>query len=132
MLVEAYQIQLMWLSNINMEWLIIIISNKLNNALYILHIQYIDIYIHICMYCICNIYITQSYIYIYIIYIYIYIYQGFIQALLSTAAFPQRFIFFTACLVNYLCEVLPWQAPMGKFLKFRSPYCLKMHFQHSF
>ena len=126
MLVEAYQIQLMWLSNINMEWLIIIISNKLNNALYILHIQYIHIYIHI------YIYIYYIELQIYIIYIYIYIYQGFIQALLSTAAFPQRVSFFTACLVNYLCEVLPWQAPMGKFLKFRSPYCLKMHFQHSF
>ena len=45
--------------------------------------------------------------------------QAFIQALLSTVAFRQRFSFFTACLVNYLDEVLPWWATKEKFLKFR-------------
>ena len=58
--------------------------------------------------------------------------QAFIQGLLSTAVFPQRFSFFTVCLVNYLREVLPWLAPKRKFLKFRSPDCWKMHFRHSF
>ena len=38
----------------------------------------------------------------------IFLLQGFIQALLSTAVFPQRFSFFTVCLVNYLREVLLW------------------------
>ena len=58
--------------------------------------------------------------------------QAFIQALLSTVAFRQRFSFFTACLVNYLDEVLPWWATKEKFLKFSSPYCWEIHFQHSF
>ena len=49
-----------------------------------------------------------------------------------TAVFPERLNFFTVCLVNYLCEVLPWLAPKGKFLKFRSPDCWKMHFWHPF
>ena len=34
--------------------------------------------------------------------------QAFIQALLSTAAFPQRFGFFTVCLVQWLRGVAPW------------------------
>ena len=58
--------------------------------------------------------------------------QGFIQAHLSTAIFPQRFSFFTVCLVNYLHKVLPWLVPNGTFLKFRSPDCWNLHFQHSF
>ena len=51
--------------------------------------------------------------------------QDFIQALLTIAISPQRFCFFTVCLVNYLHEVLPWWAPKWKFLKFRSPDCWK-------
>ena len=51
--------------------------------------------------------------------------QAFIQAILSTAVFRQRFGFFTSCLVNYLREVLPWLAPKGTFLKFSSPYYWK-------
>ena len=54
--------------------------------------------------------------------------QAFTQTLLCTAVFPQRLIFFTVCLVNYLCEVLPWLAPKGKFLMYMSPDCWKMHF----
>ena len=49
------------------------------------------------------IYIYNKSIYIinlYKEYIYIYINQGFIQAHLSTAVFPQRFSFFTVCLVR--------------------------------
>ena len=38
------------------------------------------------------------------------VYQAFIQALLSTAVFPQGFSFFTVCLVHYLHEVPPWWA----------------------
>ena len=34
--------------------------------------------------------------------------QAFIQAHLSTAVFPQRFSFFTVCLVTYIREVPPW------------------------
>ena len=33
--------------------------------------------------------------------------QAFIQALLSTAVFPQRFSFFTVCLVQWLHLVAP-------------------------
>ena len=58
--------------------------------------------------------------------------QAFIQALLSRAISPKRFNFFTVSFVNYLREVLPWWAPNRKFLKFRYPYCCKMHFRHSF
>ena len=47
--------------------------------------------------------------------------QVFIEALLSTAVFHQRFSFFTVCLVKYLHEVLPWWAPKRKSLKFRYP-----------
>ena len=58
--------------------------------------------------------------------------SGFYGSTLSTAVFPQRFTFFTVCLVNYLCEVLQWLAPKEKFLKFRSPDCCKMQFWHFF
>ena len=34
--------------------------------------------------------------------------QAFIQALLSTAIFPQRFSFFTVFLVQWLRVVAPW------------------------
>ena len=34
--------------------------------------------------------------------------QAFIQAFLSTAIFPQRFSFFTVCLVQWLNGVAPW------------------------
>ena len=37
--------------------------------------------------------------------------QAFIHALLLTAIFRQRFIFFTVNLVKYLHEVLPWWTP---------------------
>ena len=37
----------------------------------------------------------------------LYIIQAFIQALLSTAVFLQRFSFFTICLVQWLREVTP-------------------------
>ena len=43
--------------------------------------------------------------------------QAFTQALLLAAVFPQRFS--------------SWWALKGKFLKFRSPSCWKMHFWHS-
>ena len=59
-------------------------------------------------------------------------YQAFIQALLSKAIFHQRFSFLTVCLIKYLHEVLPWWAPKGKYLKFGSPDCCKIHFWHSF
>ena len=39
------------------------------------------------------------------------IHQAFIEALLSTAVFPQRFSFFAVCLVHYLLEVPPWWVP---------------------
>ena len=35
-------------------------------------------------------------------------YQAFIQAFLSTAVFPQRFSFFTVCLVQWLRSLAPW------------------------
>ena len=54
--------------------------------------------------------------------------QAFIQALLSTAIFLQRFSFFTTCLAQQLCGVAPWQTPKGKFFKFGSSDCWKMHF----
>ena len=34
--------------------------------------------------------------------------QAFIQALLSTAVFPQRFSFFSICLAPWLHGVAPW------------------------
>ena len=34
--------------------------------------------------------------------------QVFIQALLCTAVFPQRFNFFIVCLVHWVCRVAPW------------------------
>ena len=35
--------------------------------------------------------------------------QPFIQALLFTAVFPQRFSFFSVCLAQWLCRVVaPW------------------------
>ena len=34
--------------------------------------------------------------------------QAFIQALLSTAVFPQRFGFFSICLAQWLHGVAPW------------------------
>ena len=45
--------------------------------------------------------------------------QAFIQTLLSTAVFPQRFGFYTVCLVQWLRGVTSRQSPKGKFLKFR-------------
>ena len=54
--------------------------------------------------------------------------QAFIQALLSTAVFLQRFSFFTACLAQWLHGVAPWQTLKAKFFKFRSSDCCKMHF----
>ena len=59
------------------------------------------------------------------------LFRAFIQALLSTAVFPQSFSFFTVCLVHYHCKVPPWWALKGKFLKFRSPGCRKMYFHSS-
>ena len=58
--------------------------------------------------------------------------EAFIQTLLSTAIFLQRFSFFIVCLVNYLCEVLPWWATKESFLKFKSPDYWKMHSWHHF
>ena len=55
------------------------------------------------------------------------IYQGFIQALLSTAVFPQTFSFFTVWLVNYLREVLLWLIQTENFLS-SSPDCWKFYF----
>ena len=46
---------------------------------------------------------------------------------LRTAAFLQRFSFFTVCLVHYLYKVLPRWAPKGSFLKLKSPNCWRMH-----
>ena len=54
--------------------------------------------------------------------------QAFIQALLSTAVFLQRFSFLTACLAQWLCGVAPWQTLKGKCFKFRSSDQWKMHF----
>ena len=54
--------------------------------------------------------------------------QAFIQALLSTAVFLQRFSFFTAYLAHWLCGVALWQTSKEKFLKFWSSDCWKMHF----
>ena len=51
--------------------------------------------------------------------------QAFIQAFLSTAAFYQRFSFFTVWLL--LSSLSLWGC-----LKVRSPYCCKVHFWHSF
>ena len=48
------------------------------------------------------------------------IYRAFIQALLSTAAFPQ-IQFFTVCLVHYVHEVFPGWTAKQKYLKFKSP-----------
>ena len=58
--------------------------------------------------------------------------QAFIQALLSTAVFLQRFSFFTACLAQWLHGVAPWQTMKGKFFKFRSSDGWKMHFLRIF
>ena len=58
--------------------------------------------------------------------------QAFIQALLSAAVSPQRFSFFTVCLVNCLHEVSPRWTAKENNLKLRSPDCRKMHFRHSF
>ena len=58
--------------------------------------------------------------------------QAFIQALLSTAVSPQRFSFFTVCLVHCLHEVSPRWTAKENILKLRSPDCRKMHFRHSF
>ena len=58
--------------------------------------------------------------------------QTFIQALLCTAIFHQRFSFFTGFVIKCLHEVLPWWAPKGKSLKFRPPDCSKIHFWYSF
>lgn len=49
----------------------------------------------------------------------------------STYFCLQKFNLFTACLVNFLHEVLPWLAPREKFLKLRSPNCWKIHFGRS-
>ena len=54
--------------------------------------------------------------------------QAFIQALLSTAIFHQRFSFFTVCLVQLFHGVAPWWTPKDKFLEFRSTDHCKMHF----
>ena len=54
--------------------------------------------------------------------------QAFIQALLSTAVFPQRFSFFSVCLAQWFRGLAPWQALKGKCLKFRSADSQKMHF----
>ena len=54
--------------------------------------------------------------------------QAFIQALLSTAVFLQRFSFFTAYLARWLRGVAPWQTSKGKLFKFWSSDCWKMHF----
>ena len=53
--------------------------------------------------------------------------QAFIQALLPIAVFPQRFSFFTVCLVYYLREVSPMKGIELMSLDHR-----KIHFQHSF
>ena len=75
-----------------------------------------------------------KYIYTYIyIYIYIYIYpEALIQARFSIAVFPQRFSIFIVYLVHCLHEVSRGWIAKEKFLKFRSPDCQKMSFQHSF
>ena len=54
--------------------------------------------------------------------------QAFIQALLPTAIFLQRFSFFTVCFAQWLRGVAPWQTPKGKFFKCRSSDRCKMHF----
>ena len=60
--------------------------------------------------------------------------QAFIQALFSTALFPQRFSFFTVCLVQW--HHGPWGGPMvdtkENVLKFRSADRCKMHFSWIF
>ena len=53
--------------------------------------------------------------------------QAFIQAPLSTAVFPQRFSFFTVCLVQWLRGLAPWWRPKGSLFKFKSVDCCKMH-----
>ena len=55
-----------------------------------------------------------------------------IQALWSTAVFLQRFSFITVSLVHCLHEISPGWIAKENFLKFRSPYCQKMHLRHSF
>ena len=66
-------------------------------------------------------------------YMYMYIYpQDFLQALLRTAVFTKRFSFFRVCLIHCLHEISPEWTAKERFLKFRSPDCWKMHFQHSF
>ena len=58
--------------------------------------------------------------------------QAFIQALLATAAFPIRFIFFTICLVQQLCEVDPWYTPKRKFLIYEVYICRLLYFSWIF
>ena len=58
--------------------------------------------------------------------------QAFIQALFSTAVFPQRFSFFTVCLVQWFCGVAPQYAPKGKIFKFRSADHCKIYFSWIF
>ena len=52
--------------------------------------------------------------------------QAFIQALLSTGVFLQRFSFFTVCLVQWLCE--GYGRHCRENLKFRSADHWKMHY----
>ena len=54
--------------------------------------------------------------------------QAFIEAPLSTAVFPQRFSFFTVCLVQWLRWLALWWRPKGSLFKFKSVDCYKMHF----
>ena len=54
--------------------------------------------------------------------------QAFVQVLFSTAAFSQRFKFFTVCLIQWLSGVAPWKTLTGTFLKFRSVDHWEMYF----
>ena len=58
--------------------------------------------------------------------------QAFLQALLFTAVFLQRFSFFTVYLVQWLSAVASSWTPKGKCLEFRSADYCKMHFSWNF
>ena len=87
---------------------------------------------YLCMYvCMYACMYVCMYVYMYVC-MYVCMYQVFIQALLSTAIFPQRFNVFTACLNQWLRRVASWQTLQAKFLKFRSADCWKMYISQIF
>ena len=53
---------------------------------------------------------------------------GFYQSTFVYSCFFLKIQFFTVCLVQWLCGMAQWQTRKGKFSKFRSADCRKMHF----